>query len=215
MKIVWITLAILFFLIIIIFITKVNVFISYVHYGDNDELTLRLVAWKWIKYTIKIPLIKIDDSSPSIIIKEKQRTNIKQEEERLKLTLNDFLKRLRQIVEMIDHISGFYRILKRLLKRIRVHQFEWKSKIGIGDASMTGLLCGMLWSLKGMIIGVVYHYMNLQNKPLIQIAPNFQDKILQTRFQCMISFRLGHAIFAGLLFVRYWKKRPKEENSNE
>lgn len=212
MKIFLFIIGILLLLLLLVLVTKIHIFISYYHNGDEDELKVKVTAWKFIKYTIKVPLIKIDEDSPSNIVKEKKKAsaNIVKDEKKMKITLNTILEKINKIKDFLEHIVGFYKILKRLLKRIDITKFEWKTNIGTSDAALTGVLTGVLWSIKGIVLGIASHYMNLSTKPHIEIVPNFQSAISKTRFQCMISFRLGQAIFAGLLVVRYWKRKPKQ-----
>jgi hypothetical protein len=87
---------------------------------------------------------------------------------------------------------------------------EWNSMIGIGDAARTGTLVGALWIVKGSIIGVISNYIRLKEMPKLSITPNFQQAISQTRFSCMIQFRIGNAMLAGIKLVKYWKGgKPK------
>lgn len=212
MKISMIIIAILLLIILLLIVTKIHISISYNHDGDNDELKIQLTAWKFIKYTIKVPLIKIDENSPAIVVKQKQKAsaNVIQDEKKLKFTIEYMVEQVKKIREFIEHITGFYRIIKRLLKRMNINEFQWKSEIGTSDAALTGVLTGLLWSMKGTVIGIFSYYMNLREHPKLEITPNFQTAISKTHIKCMISFRLGHAIFAGLLIVREWKRRPKQ-----
>ena len=41
--------------------------------------------------------------------------------------------------------------------------------------------------------------------PNISVQPQFQMAISQTSFKCMLQFRIGHAIIAGIKLLKFWK----------
>ena len=77
---------------------------------------------------------------------------------------------------------------------------------GAGDAAVTGSFTGILWALKGNVIGLVSNYFKLKQQPQIIVEPKFDQLMLNTSFSCIFSFRIGHAILAGIRFVRHFKK---------
>ncbi len=82
--------------------------------------------------------------------------------------------------------------------------------IGIGDAAHTATITGVLWSVKGGLIALLSHYFRLKEMPALFITPNFQRPDIQTHLKCMIQFRIGNAMLAGIKLVKYWKGgRPK------
>ena len=87
---------------------------------------------------------------------------------------------------------------------------EWHSVIGVGNAALTGTLTGALWSVKGGVLGVISNYMRLKDMPNLSITPSFQKAYSQTQLSCMIQFRIGYAMVAGLKLVKFWKGgKPK------
>ena len=72
-----IILLIILILIGILIVTKVKVLINIHHSQDDDHIKLKFSAWfGLIKYTINVPLIKVDTNSPSIIMEEEGKSNI-------------------------------------------------------------------------------------------------------------------------------------------
>ncbi|WP_078555495.1 DUF2953 domain-containing protein [Bacillus alkalicellulosilyticus] len=199
-------LLLIFFLILVV--TKITIHITYYHHGVDDELVVRMQAWKIITYTMKLPLIKIDDDSASVIVEEEHGVGEADSKKKLKITPEYLVEKFRQLKEFLQHIVGFHKIVRKFLRKVSVRDIKWNSQIGIHDAALTGFLSGMIWSVKGGIIGIISNYFRLLEKPKLSITPNFQRKVTRTDFSCIISFRLGHAIIAGLLIVRHWKKRP-------
>lgn len=209
-----IALAVLLCLLIIVIVTKLTIYLSYDHVQDNDHLKLEFRAWfGLIRYKLKIPLIKIDENSPTIVLKqEKQMGHQKKpnKEETKQYSAEDLLNSLKDLKEILTHVIGLHKIIRKFLKKVTIKQLEWFSVAGTGDAAYTGMLTGALWALKGSIVGIISHNMKLKVIPNIMITPNFQRAISKTTLRCMFQFRIGHAMLAGIKLVKYWKVgKPK------
>ncbi|HEX6922638.1 MAG TPA: DUF2953 domain-containing protein [Bacillales bacterium] len=198
-------------LIVIFLFTKINISIHYHHHEDDDSLTLRFRAWGFTVYTLKVPEISIDEDSPSLVFKEeKQAGGTGGKENEKKVTKDDLLENIRKFHRLLRNIEGLNRIIKRFLSRITVSRFEWHSRFGLGDAAWTGMATGAVWAVKGNIIGLITHYMQLVVEPDLSVEPVWQADYSETDLSCMISFRVGQAMGAGLQIVKFWKGRePK------
>lgn len=211
MNLFWIIiiLMILFFILFLIFITKITIILDLQHIGNDDHLKIKLRAWRYIRYTINIPLVKIDDEANLIIKKEQkagtEESNRKVKETENKITPEEEVRALHDVKEILQHIIGLHKIVRRFLKKIKVKEFEWHSQIGIGDAAHTGMITGVAWSIKGGVVGLISSYMKLQTVPVMTISPAFNVFCSRTKLKCMIQFRIGQAIFAGIQFIKYWR----------
>ncbi|WP_374721278.1 DUF2953 domain-containing protein [Peribacillus tepidiphilus] len=197
------------FLLLVISLTRLTVEVCYYHRQDNDQLTVTIRAlFGIVKRKIDIPLIKIDDNSPTIIVEEnvKKGTNKQKEQKDVKqITVEDFLNSLHDTKELISHIVGLHSIIKKFLQKVKVKRFEWNSKVGTGDAAATGTLTGAIWGAKSMIIGLLTKYLDFKVYPVYSISPDFQKAISSTKFNCIFMFTIGNAILAGIKFIRYWR----------
>lgn len=205
---------ILLFLFTILAITKLTITVELKHAQDNDDLTVTFSIWfGLITYTIDIPLIRIDDESPSIVYKEKKNPGKKpkgKKEKTNKFQPKEMKNRLRLVLIMLSHVVGLHKIVRKFLKHVSITKLEWKSQFGLGDAAITGMVAGLAWSLKGSIIGIVSNYMQLKVKPNISIHPKFNEEVSETHFICIISFRIGHAMGAGFKVIRYWRGNMRD-----
>ncbi|MGO4888721.1 DUF2953 domain-containing protein [Anaerobacillus sp. MEB173] len=208
----FIVLLIIIFIVILIMITKVNIELFYAHDQDNDELTIKFNAWfGLLSYTMSVPLIKVDKDSASIIIEEEQKVGQNDlEDKKRKITPNLIINKMKEMQDFLRHVKGLHKIMRHFLKNISVTKFEWQTQLGIGDAAHTGVLAGIAWGIKGTAIGIVSHLMLLKTKPKIAVQPAYQSKQSFTRLRCMFSFRIGHAIGAGIKIARHWKRRKKK-----
>jgi hypothetical protein len=209
MKWVLLTILLLTVLAIIIIITKVKILLDYFHGNDNDHLKVTVKAWGGlIKYKVDIPVIKIDDNSPTIVAEEKVQMgaegNLKKEKT-AQVDKTDLLNSINDFKQLLTHIAGLHKIIRDFLKKVTIRQIEWHTMVGVGDAAATGVITGAFWAVKGGVIGVLSHYMKLIDMPVMSITPSFQHAVSITSFKCMIQVRVGHAILAGIKLVKYWK----------
>ncbi|MBM7660533.1 hypothetical protein JOC85_001305 [Bacillus mesophilus] len=194
-------------LLFFIFISELHIKIDYVHAQDNDQLSIMLRLW-FFRFTIKVPLIKVDKDSNSVVFEQEIQTGSPtgQPQEKPKdVTSNELVNGFKNIKEIIEHVVGLHKIVRAFLKKVTVHKLEWHSNLGLGDAALTGMLVGAGWTIKGSIIGVLSQYMILKTSPTVTITPFFQQTFSHTKLSCMLSFRIGNAILAGLRIVKYWK----------
>ncbi|OAS88850.1 hypothetical protein A6K24_15115 [Metabacillus litoralis] len=211
-----IILLLLSLLFLLIIFTKMTVTLDLNHIGDNDQFKIKFRAWfGLLRYTINIPLVKIDKDEPKLIVKQEQKMGSEKADNKVKeiedkVTPEDALNGLSDIKEITQHIVGMHKIIRKFLRKIRIKKLEWHSQFGIGDAAHTGLLTGAAWAIKGGVIGLLSQYMKLQTTSVVTITPEFNQFCSRTKLQCIFQFRIGQAILAGIQFIKYWKGgRPK------
>ncbi|MEH7226426.1 DUF2953 domain-containing protein [Bacillus sp. JJ1566] len=204
-------LFILLFLVLFIFlfvITRLTIFIEANHSQDDDHIKIRFSIWfGLIKYTINVPMVAIDKETPSIVFKKEKKANIASEgkKKKGKFSFQNLMENLHDTKLILNRVIDLVPILKHFFKKISVSKFEWHSHIGVGDAAHTGIITGLGWSIKGTIIGVISHYLNLKTHPDYSITPSFQVAVSETRLRCMIHFRIGYAIVAGIKALKRWR----------
>ena len=204
-----IVIGIILLLLLIITITKLKVTIDLKHAQDNDQFKIKFKAWfGLIRYTIDVPLVEVDKESPGIVVEQEKvvgsETN-KAKEKTKKYSPKEILNGIKDTKELIEHVVGLHKIVRKFLSRVSITKFEWHTNLGMGDAAYTGLLVGLGWSLKGCTIGVISNYMRMKIHPVMSITPFFQQSTSQTQLVCMIQFRIGYAMLAGLRLVKFWK----------
>jgi len=210
-KLVWLYIALstIIFLFLLIIFSKLTIRLNYFHHNDNDELKVEFRIWfGLIKYTMNVPLVKIDDNSPSIVVKGNTQMADSSVNKSLKgeqITQDDIMTKLSNAKEILQHVINMNVIVRKFMKRIIIKHFEWHSLVGVGDAAHTGTITGALWAIKGSIIGMLSHFLRLKEMPVLSVTPHFQLAIIQTRITCIFQFRIGYAILAGLKLIKFWK----------
>lgn len=184
-------------------------FIHFYHGQDDDHLRIKFKAlFGLIQYKLEIPVIQIDNDSPTVVVKTKKEPGAKEQvkdEETSKYTPKEILNSFKDYETLIKHVVGLHRIVRKFLKKVTITDIKWDSVIGVGDAAYTGMITGACWAAKGSLIGVLSNYMRMRNLPHITVTPHFQMPISQTTFTCMIQFRIGHAMLAGIKLIKFWK----------
>jgi hypothetical protein len=193
----------------ITFFTTVRVTVHLIRKGKDDKVRTNVKAWfGLINIRTEVPIMKMsEDLSGTEYQMEMETPNEKIEKQKFKVRPSELLQLLHRVYHWIKKVHALHRIMKKLLKGIRLEQLEWKSSIGTGDAAQTGTLSGVGWGVKSNIIGLVSNYLTLRTIPRIHIEPLFQEKKLETELKCMIRFRIGYAILAGIRIVLNLRKR--------
>jgi hypothetical protein len=162
-----------------------------------------------IKYKLNVPLIKIDDDSPSLVVKSHSHMGDTPPDDPKptvsQIDNKDIVTKFQNSKEILHKVVNLHIIVRKFLRRISIKKFEWHSLMGVGDAAHTGMLTGALWAVKGGIIGILSHYLRMKVMPNLSVTPHFQAAVIQSRLSCIFQFRIGHAILAGLKLIKFWK----------
>ncbi|MGZ0086738.1 DUF2953 domain-containing protein [Caldibacillus thermoamylovorans] len=191
---------------------KVSVAIAFRHVRNDEECKIVVrTLFGLFRYTIRIPLLKPewDGKTPQVAFVQKQGVGgtRDKEEKKGKLTPAKVARFIRQVKRFLRQVVDLHEIMKQFYRHVTVTQWEWKTRIGTGDAASTGLLVGLGWSLKYMIIGAVSRYMNMKTVPVVAVVPAYDQAVSETAFACMIHFRIGHAMVAGWRVMKHWRGR--------
>ncbi|RDE32104.1 DUF2953 domain-containing protein [Parageobacillus thermoglucosidasius] len=200
--------VLLFFLLFLLSLMKLSVTIFFQHAQGDDEWKITFQAlFGMIRYTIHIPFVKIETEPPGIAIDHQETIeNIsKGTVKRSKYTPEELIHNFQKAKEFAQHVVRLNEIIKKFLGHISITKFEWQTKIGTGDAATTGMIVGLGWSLKYHLLALSSKYMKLKTPPFFMITPSFHEAVSETKFVCMIHFRIGYAMLAGIRMVKYWR----------
>ena len=210
------SIAILLFILILIFITKIKIHITYSHKQEDDHFHLKLRAWGGIiRYTMKVPVIKVAEDSASVVYKEEKGMSTPSNDSVKDLTVEEVLDKFENIKKLIKDVFGFHILVRKFLNKVKVKTFQWHSLIGTGDVVLTGTCVGGCYAIKGSIIGLISRYIKFKKIPIYSITPDYQKTIASTSFFCIVEFRIGHAIVAGIKIFRYWKDEKVKFSSEQ
>ncbi|KGX89213.1 DUF2953 domain-containing protein [Pontibacillus litoralis] len=194
--------------------SKVIITFLLLHHQDQDYIKIEVRFLRYLRYKKEIPLVAIDKEHMAIKTKEQTSTEGKTAEHEKSYTPKELIHQLQEVRQFVQNVVGLHTIVSRFLSNVTIHTLQWKTEFGTSDASNTGMICGIMWSIKGTVVGILSHFMELNTKPSVQIIPSFQEKHSQTRLECMISFRFGKAIVALFQIARHTRGRIPKWSKN-
>lgn len=185
--------SIIFILIILLFLLLII----------TIDLRIKITSTIEVEATIKILYIKKNIHWD--INHHKNRSNIRKINHRFKIKDNWYF-----------FLKKFKKIISRFLGKINMTTCEWITKIGLQDASITGTLTGLIWTIKSVILGNISHAILLKTIPTIEVYPLFNNEYFESELHCIISFRIGHVIFAGIqvFYLLFRLKRMSKTTTN-
>ncbi|GGJ96653.1 hypothetical protein GCM10007063_18880 [Lentibacillus kapialis] len=98
--------------------------------------------------------------------------------------------------------QAFHETVSFILIRLRFHNLSWRTEIGTGKAHTTGIAVGGVWTSIGAVMGILTAKSHFLCEPTITVTPLFNQKHISSTFDCMISIRVGQAIYALLKIIR-------------
>lgn len=188
----WVTIGIIIFsfflLVLIIALVKLSIHITFHHSKEQSIIYIQALIYKWKIYKKELKLEQNEDKQINYL-------NFREE-----------------ILRFIRSIPIVYRNVTHFLSMIELSFFEWKTKGGTGDAVTTGISTGAAWAVKGIIIGFLREHMKKVDDLIVDVTPDYQKSFIQTDIRCMISIRLGKAIYGILQLSKIPDKQKEATN---
>lgn len=101
------------------------------------------------------------------------------------------------------------RVIRSLLKRRRLiallnfttfDKLEWVSIVGGNDAHDAAIRSGVLWGIKGSMLGWLKTHSKIDNSKVF-VRPNFSNPDYKSSFKCILKMRLVHIIIIGSFVI--------------
>jgi hypothetical protein len=107
-------------------------------------------------------------------------------------------------------------------RKVRFRRFNLFLEVGGLDAFESAMLAGLAWTVAGAIGSIISHCFVLPSGVYrVSVKPNWQDPAFGVNLDCMLTFRVGHAIRAGALLapqaLKSWRdgKRRRRRQKGE
>ena len=152
------------------------------------QISVKMIS-KNIEVEIYIPILFL-----------KRKIQIEKNKEKFK-RVNTFSKKINLKSNWQFAYEKGKKILFTFLKKSYLKDTSWQTVFGVGDAALTGSLTGVIWSWKTTILGSISHLVKMEDLPEINVIPQFNSNYFETEFKCILSFRIGHLIRAGVQFM--------------
>lgn len=184
----WSVLALLG-LLVLIALLPVEIWVR--HHQENERGRLQ--------YRIKVGWVTVaGGTSPT----DEAAAEAPRHKEQALRKLPDFLPK--SSGELLDWLRPAFQYFRRKLRFRRLNLFI---VVGGLDAFESAMLAGVAWTLAGLVGSVISHLFWLpQGLYRVTVQPNWQEPAFGLNLDCMLTFRVGHAIWAGALLVpRLWQ----------
>lgn len=183
----------LFFIVIVavLWFTDVNIELSARRRKEDDEAKAKLTAlFGLVSFTFKMPQFRLNSRGVGFELNKPDGTD-----DKVELELKNAITQYQIWNEAISVAREFRQWFIKLLSKIELSNWKWRSAVGTGEAMSAAISCGMLWSAKGLLFGNLSRYVKVMNVPEVEIEPRFHQKIFETEWSCSLKLK------AGALFV--------------
>ncbi|MED0679423.1 DUF2953 domain-containing protein [Aneurinibacillus thermoaerophilus] len=196
--------------ILLIWFMSVRIKIVYERTKENDRIDIEIsVLKRLLKYRFTVNQLQIRSISEGIKVSERVEVG-QQAPKRAKKTW--ITPRTIQVwqwkfARLLRNVYDLNQILRRTLENVRGEELIWKTNIGLGEASATGAVVGVVWTVKSALIAILSHYISLRARPRLYVIPDFQREMLDIYLLCILRLRIGHAIIAVIrIMINYIRK---------
>jgi hypothetical protein len=197
-------------MVVLLSLTTVRCHIQYKRVDADDRINVTFRWWKWFRLRWTVPSLQLSGLTEDGKLLPHLQATVRQSRRRRwqeRLSWGVLRRMHRQSVWLREHVHHLHQWFRNLLRRFHVESLRWHSAIGTGDAAETGVLTGLAWGLKSTVVGVAGAYVQWDRPPQIQVDPVFHEPHLETDFQCIVRFRIGHAILAGIRLLLNFRVR--------
>ena len=216
-------------LLAILIILPLKIRFCYQRNNYDDVIRLELAIWRLPSFKVEITTLDLKTQSSGLKVKLGGKTKNRGELVRRIITTMigmpgkkdnltnldtvltiplDFDKLKKKAEQAMNLYHRFSPAAKYLLSRTHCRCFKWSTRFGTGDAAATGLLAGFVWTLKTLLLSMLFRYIvPPAKKPDLKIEPNFQHAELHTDLDCLFEVRNYWILLTGIKLVIPKKSR--------
>ncbi len=199
---------VVFILLFIIYIIPIYIKAEFKRKNQEDKINIRIVLLKGlIKFNYEISYLDLVFRHNEPILKVKGKIEEKNTEKTFqnikdRLRLEEIIENYKDIKKYIDIFSDTFRYI---LNKISISSLSCTSKIGLGDAALTGIAYGTAWIIVGTLLNIILNQKDVKEMS-INLYPDFNENILEFDFFCIIKLKIVHIIIAGLKGIKVFIK---------
>lgn len=185
--------------------SRVKLDVLFSREGEDDLFRVKAVALGGlVRYKFEVSVM--DWLGTGLALKREtvnlNKDELKSEQVR-KINRHTLLAKYKKLQKLLKHTLGLHRWLLASMSRMHCDAVVWETQVGLGDAPETALTCGLIWSVKCSLLGYLFRYIKLHEKPTMAVKPLFNREHFETRFHCRLRIRFGMALLTGIqLLIR-------------
>lgn len=180
---IWILVPIItiFVILLLLLLSRIYIYFYFSYKEQQPILTVRVTLFRLLSFKKEINL----SDQAGVFTKETELNQV-----------------LDQGKHWLDLLKQMNRSVSILCENILIHQLDWRTVAGTGEAVSTGMAGAAFWSVKGGLTGYIVEKSILRCRPLIHFEPKFNEKCFTTKMESMVSIRMGKAIRAFIKITR-------------
>ena len=180
----------------VLFLVKIKAAFEYTRNDIDDNIAISFYTLNGIlKYKYEISLTDFGQKG----FKFRLVTELRKKEK--KVTGNKERLKISEIYDKYIQVRENYKVNKDLIlnlknylkKRLVLDEFNLYISEGTGNACHTGIFCGLLWSITGIITSFLSNTFKTYKK-CVSIKPEFNSKVFNMEFCCIFHVKLVHII---------------------
>ncbi|MDT8901113.1 DUF2953 domain-containing protein [Anaeroselena agilis] len=202
---VWLASTMLF-----VIVARLKLFISlaYRRRGEDDRLAIDVYALrKIVNYHLEVPLARISSRDglpwPEAVVDTpdgQTETHAGAEQRYVRNTWKIFRHHPRHWHRLMKQFRYYTRIYKQLaafvLATVTCEKLSWRTKLGTGDAALTGVTAGLAWQMKAQVYAFMQKRLKSVARPVFRVSPLYAREGVEIELECIFSIRLGNVINA-------------------
>ncbi|MBP2649803.1 MAG: hypothetical protein H6Q74_628 [Firmicutes bacterium] len=200
---------------------KIFIELEYNRQADDDRLVVRVWLMRWINYQMEVPLVGVLEKNnvPWVeaeleVAGNKITPKPGREQRYVKNLWQEYwhhTKKWYYLLRQVRYYTKLYRkIMNKIIDKLVCEKLVIKTKIGIGDPALTGIVVGLLWTIKSRLYLTMRRRLMVMAVPSFNVVPDFNAVGLEIRVQCIISVQVGNVIDAVLSIIKYPFKEATE-----
>ncbi len=190
--------------------SRLKLFISlfYRRQGEDDRLDIDVYALeKLVHYHLEVPRARLARRGglpwPEAVVDTpggQAETRAGKEQRFVRNTWKIFRHHPRHWHYLMKQLRYYTRIYKRLIARILAalacEKLSWRTGFGAGDAALTGMATGLLWTFKTQTYAYMQRRLKSVARPVIRVSPLYTRDGVEIELECIFSITLGNVINA-------------------
>ncbi len=174
---------------VIIAIMPLSFCVQYIREGKNDYLDLKLLlhSIKIYKHRIYMVDLKLNHNEAAIHFKAAPHKKHSDRHMLKKIKIPELKEVIRQVSFWHDIYKDIKPVLKKFRKTLTVKRLLWKTRIGFEDPFLTGMIIGLVWSIKGALLSIVSQRLKFSHPPILKVVPDFNVSCLLFRFETVLA----------------------------
>lgn len=115
-------------------------------------------------------------------------------------------RRIRTFIpRFVEIIANGMKLASKVFKPVKCKKLNIYNVIGLPDPSQTGMAIGGLYAIYSFLLSYLSHWIFLKpDLPQIKIIPQFNQQKILLKYDCIISFPLGHIIIVVFQAIRFF-----------